>query len=218
MRSPSIRRPLVAVLIGGAALAAVPSAASAASASLRTAVSDLPGATESRTGYERSKFRLWVDADGDGCDTRREVLIAEAVKAPTVGSGCSLTNGRWVSPYDDASWTDIADLDIDHLVPLAEAWDSGASAWTAARRESYANDLGDPRSLIAVTDNVNQAKGDQDPAEWVPPLASYRCTYTADWVATKLRWKLTVDGAERSALAQSAAGCPATTISWTVAG
>lgn len=218
MRSPGIIRPLVVGLAALSAAAVIPATASAASASLRTAVSDLPGATESRTGYDRSLFRLWIDADGDGCDTRREVLIDEAVKAPTVGSGCSLTSGRWVSPYDNASWTDIADLDIDHLVPLAEAWDSGASAWSAARRQSYANDLGDPRSLIAVTDNVNQEKGDQDPAEWVPPLASYRCRYTADWVATKLRWGLKVDSAERSALASNASSCPATTISWTVAG
>jgi hypothetical protein len=219
MRSPSIRRPIVAVLATvTTTLAVVPAVASAESSSLRSAVSALPGATESRTGYERSKFKLWVDADHDGCDTRREVLIAEATKAPTVGSGCSLTGGSWTSPYDGATWTDIADLDIDHVVPLAEAWDSGASKWTAAKRESYANDLGDPRSLIAVTDNVNQEKGDQDPAEWEPPLASYRCTYVADWVATKLRWGLTVDTAERSALASRAASCPAKTISWTVAG
>jgi hypothetical protein len=216
MLSPTVLRSLAAGLATAAAIVAVPSTASAASSTLRNAVQNLPGGTENRTGYDRSLFRLWVDADGDGCDTRREVLIDEAVRAPTVGSGCSLTNGRWVSPYDNASWTDIADLDIDHLVPLAEAWDSGASSWSASRRQSYANDLGDPRSLIAVTDNVNQEKGDQDPAEWVPPLASYRCTYTADWVATKLRWSLKVDSAERSALARSAADCPDTTICWTV--
>ncbi|MEV4420412.1 HNH endonuclease family protein [Patulibacter sp. NPDC049589] len=219
MRSPGIRRPTLAALAALATLTVVlPSPASADSASLRTAVADLPGAAESRTGYERTKFKLWVDADHDGCDTRREVLIAEATTAPTVGSGCSLAAGRWRSPYDDATWTDIADLDIDHVVPLAEAWDSGASAWTAAERESYANDLGDPRTLIAVTDNVNQAKGDQDPAEWEPPLASYRCTYVKDWVAVKLRWALKVDDAERTALASRAASCPATTVTWAPAG
>ncbi|WP_026912903.1 HNH endonuclease family protein [Patulibacter minatonensis] len=219
MRSPSIRRPIVVVLATAAtAVTLTPAVASAASTTLKAGVSALPGATESRTGYERSKFKLWIDADSDGCDTRREVLIDEAVKAPTVGSGCSLTNGSWTSPYDGERWTDIADLDIDHVVPLAEAWDSGASKWTATRRESYANDLSDPRTLIAVTDSLNQAKGDKDPAEWEPPLTSYRCTYAAEWVSVKLRWGLTVDTAERSALASRAAGCPSTTITYTPAG
>ena len=119
----------------------------------------------------RDKFHLWIDADGDGCNTRNEVLIAEATTKPTIGASCTLTGGRWHSYYDNADWTLASDLDIDHLVPLAEAWDSGARNWTAAQREAYANDLGDARDLVAVTDNVNQAKGDRDPAEWMPPAA-----------------------------------------------
>jgi hypothetical protein len=93
--------------------------------------------------------------------TRNEVLIAEATTKPTIGASCKLTGGRWHSYYDNADWTLASDLDIDHLVPLAEAWDSGARNWTAAQREQYANDLGDARDLVAVTDNVNQAKGDR---------------------------------------------------------
>ena len=217
MRSPSIRRPLVALVGAGSLSLALAPAASAASATLRAAVTSLPGATEVRTGYDRDLFRHWTDGDGDGCDTRREVLLAEATVRPTVGSGCSLSGGRWSSYVDGATWTDPADLDIDHLVPLAEAWDSGARSWSAGDRERFANDLGDDRSLAAVTDSVNQAKGDQDPSEWEPPLASARCRYAAEWVATKLRWRLSVDPAERSALSGRAAACPATTISWTVA-
>ena len=217
MRSPSIRRPLVALVASGSlALVAAP-AATADSATLRAAVADLPGASEVRTGYDREKFRHWIDADGDGCDTRREVLIEEATTKPSVGSGCALSGGRWSSYVDGETWTDPADLDIDHLVPLAEAWDSGARSWSTADREAYANDLGDARSLAGVTDDVNQAKGDQDLSEWEPPLTSARCRYAAEWVATKLRWGLTVDPPERSALENRAAACPATTISWTVA-
>jgi hypothetical protein len=79
-------------------------------------------------------------------------------------------------------------FDIDHLSPLAEAWDSGAWAWDADTRMRYADDLDDPRSLIAVSASANRSKGDQDPAEWMPPAASYACTYITDWVAVKTRW------------------------------
>ena len=156
-------------------------------------ITQLPQAAEDRTGYSRDLFRLWIDADGDGCDTRKEVLINEAVVAPQVGASCSLTGGEWVSPYDGVVVTNASDLDIDHMVPLAEAWDSGASAWTSQRRQDYANDLGVPWSLIAVTASSNRSKGDKDPAEWLPPLASDRCVYVVDWVSVKVRWHLTVD-------------------------
>lgn len=213
MPSPRIRTVLVTATVAGAAL--LPPAISSAATvdtTLRAAVADLPGGTEVRTGYDRTLFRHWIDADGDGCSTRNEVLIAEATTRPSIGSGCALSGGRWSSYYDGASWTDPLDLDIDHMVPLAEAWDSGARTWTAAERQSFANDLGDARSLAAVTDNVNQAKGDQDPASWEPPVAGVRCRYAAEWVAVKLRWRLTVDAPERSALSSRAAGCASTRI------
>ncbi|MDO9408721.1 HNH endonuclease family protein [Patulibacter sp.] len=213
MPSPSIRSVLACATVVGATLL-TPAASSAATVdtTLKAAVSELPGATEVRTGYDRSLFRHWVDADGDGCNARNEVLIEEATTRPSVGSGCALSGGRWTSYYDGASWTDPQDLDIDHMVPLAEAWDSGARTWSAAERQSYANDLGDPRSLQAVTDDVNQAKGDQDPATWEPSVAGVRCRYAAEWVAVKLRWRLTVDAAERSALSSRASGCASTRI------
>ena len=115
-----------------AGVVAVPSAAHADtySAPLQTAIADLPVATEVRTGYSRDRFQHWIDADGDGCHTRNEVLIAEADDPVTVGGGCSLSGGRWFSYYDRVSWTQTSDVDIDHMVPLAEAWDSGARTWT----------------------------------------------------------------------------------------
>jgi Protein of unknown function (DUF1524) len=206
---------LLAALLGGAVLLAPPAQAATVTTTLRAGISGLPVATEVRTGYTRDKFHLWIDADGDGCNTRNEVLIAEATTKPTIGASCKLTGGRWVSYYDGAVWTLSSDLDIDHLVPLAEAWDSGARNWTAAQREAYANDLGDARDLVAVTDNVNQAKGDRDPAEWMPPLSSAACRYVAEWTAVKIRWRLTVDSAEKSTLTSIAAGC--TNVSITVA-
>ncbi|MBM0224717.1 HNH endonuclease family protein [Micromonospora sp. ATA51] len=203
---------LLAAVTATTALTAAPAYAETYSAYLRTAVSSLPVATEVRTGYDRSLFPHWIDADGDGCNTRNEVLIAEATTKPTIGSGCSLSGGRWYSYYDNAYWTLTSDLDIDHMAPLAEAWDSGARNWTTSRRQAYANDLGDSRPLVAVTDNVNQAKGDQDPATWMPPYSSARCRYINEWVATKIRWRLTVDTAEKNALTSWANSCPNVTI------
>jgi len=208
---------LAAALAVSGWVSAAPAQAASTSGPLRTLVAGLTVATEVRTGYDRALFPLWIDADGDGCNTRYEVLIAEATTAPTIGSGCSLTGGRWYSYYDNAYWTAPADLDIDHMVPLAEAWDSGARSWTTTRRQAYANDLGDPRPLVAVTDNVNQSKGDRDPAEWMPSYSSATCRYVNEWVADKTRWRLTVDSAEKSALTSLAAGCPNTTITVTYA-
>ena len=105
-----------------------------------------------------------------------------------------------------------ADVDIDHVVALKEAWDSGAWSWTSARRRAFANDLDDPRSLIAVTDNVNASKGDMDPAQWMPPRADAHCQYLFDWVAVKVRWGLAVDLAERTAISARLAACPATVL------
>ncbi|MEU0787479.1 HNH endonuclease family protein [Streptomyces sp. NPDC006173] len=175
--------------------------------SMAAAVDLLPTAAESRDGYQRASFKHWVDADHDGCSTRAEVLIDESRVQPTIEPGCKVTAGEWFSFYDGVTVTAPGGLDIDHMVPLAEAWDSGASAWTAERREAYANDLDAESSLVAVTARTNRSKADQDPADWLPPLLDARCTYAADWVATKLRWKLSVDDREQAALAEIAAGC-----------
>lgn len=181
---------------------------------LASGIDLLPTATESRDGYQRTSFKHWVDADKDSCNTRAEVLIAESRIEPTVAPGCKVTAGEWYSYYDGVTVTTPGGLDIDHMVPLAEAWDSGASTWTAERREAYANDLDGDRSLVAVTARTNRSKADQDPADWLPPLLDARCTYAADWVTTKLRWKLTVDDRERAALAEIAAGCGRQTVEY----
>lgn len=207
---------LTATLAGAAVgLAPAPAHAASYSAPLSQAIADLPVAGESRSGYSRDLFTHWVDADGDGCDTRDEVLLAEAEEAPSVGSGCSLSGGRWFSYYDGVSQTSASDLDIDHMVPLAEAWDSGAGSWSAATREAYANDLGDHRTLVGVTAGENRSKSDQDVAEWLP--AQQQCRYLREFVAVKLRWGLSVDSAEKSAMSSLAAGCDDLTITVTLA-
>ena len=176
---------------------------------LLTLLESLVVEVEQPNGYDRGLFRHWVDADGDGCDTRREVLITEAVTAPTVGGGCGLSAGVWVSRYDGATETGSGrGFDIDHLVPLKEAWDSGAHAWDPATRERFANDLGYEHSLVAVSAASNRSKGAQDPTTWTPPEASQSCWYAAAWIHVKARWELSIDPAEAATLRNLVAGCP----------
>jgi hypothetical protein len=152
---------------------------------------------EYKTGYSRSLFKHWIDANGNGCDTREEVLIAESQsKAQVDAYGCKVIEGDWLSPYDNVMHTNPSDLDIDHMVPLKEAWDSGAWNWTAAQRQTFANDLSDARALIAVTAGQNRSKSDRDPSNWIPPQKSYVCTYLSEWVAIKARWNLSMDQSE----------------------
>lgn len=193
---------LAGLFNGPAAQAALPTPVSAATA--RTYLASLTVATEDRTGYDRDLFPHWITQSG-ACNTREVVLKRDGTNVQQ-DSSCAAVSGTWRSVYDNATWTAASDLDIDHLVPLAEAWDSGASGWTTARRQSFANDLTRPQ-LIAVTDNVNQAKGDKDPAEWLPPVTSYRCTYARAWVQVKYYYGLSVDSAEKSALSSILNGC-----------
>ena len=181
---------------------------------LADAVTKLQVADESRTGYDRSKFKHWNGGEdsSDGCNTRNEVLLSEAVEAPTVAAGCKLSGGLWTSYYDGQEVNDPSKLDIDHMVPLAEAWDSGASAWTPARREAYANDQGATTSLVAVTARSNRSKADQDPREWMPPLPEAHCRYVSEWVGTKLRWGLAADRAEVDALTVYVEACENTVV------
>ncbi|MFD9474873.1 HNH endonuclease family protein [Streptomyces goshikiensis] len=178
------------------------------------AIDMIPVAPEHREGYKRDLYKHWNKglAASDGCDTRKEVILAEAVVAPQITAGCKLTGGSWRSAYDALIVTDAARLDVDHFVPLAEVFDSERTPWTAARREAYANDQASPDTLIAVSAASNRSKSDKDPAEWLPSDGSYHCTYAATWVGTKLRWGLAADEAERQALLGIAEGCLATTV------
>lgn len=153
--------------------------------------------TGSSSGYSRDKFPHWSTISGS-CNARETVLKRDGFNV-VVDSSCAAISGSWYSPYDGATWHAASDVDIDHVVPLADAWRSGASTWTTAKRTAFANDLSHPQ-LIAVTDNVNQSKGDKSPDAWKPPLASYWCTYSRMWVASKYEWRLSITSAEKSAL------------------
>jgi hypothetical protein len=158
----------------------------------------------SMAGYSRDRFPHWID-QGNGCDTREVVLKRDGRDVRT-NQSCHVTSGQWVSPYDGKAVTNANSLDIDHLVPLADAWRTGAKNWTDDKRSQFANDLTDPQ-LIAVSATTNRAKGDQDPSQWKPPNHGYWCTYAENWVAVKRHWQLTVTEAEKTALKDMLGTC-----------
>ncbi len=119
--------------------------------------------------------------------------------------GCRVLEGLWFDPYTEMWFTRPSEghrvvIDIDHLVPLKEAHDSGANAWERAKRIAYANDLTNPGHLIAMDASANRSKGDRDPAEWMPPNEDFHCAYVLAWVAVKRAWQLNMDQAEADAI------------------
>ncbi|MGY1692000.1 HNH endonuclease family protein [Geodermatophilus sp. SYSU D01105] len=184
-------------------LTSLASPAQAATSTARALLSKVSVAAESWSAtYDRARFTHWSDDNRDCQDTRAEVLIAESRVTPryTTTRRCAVLSGRWISPYDGVTWTLASDVDIDHRVALKEAWESGARSWSAADRQRFANDLSFGATLEAVTDNVNSSKGDRDPAQWLPPLASNRCDYAIKWVQVKYRWRMSMDTVERNRL------------------
>jgi hypothetical protein len=193
----------LAIGLARPAVAEPPNIPSAATA--RTELATLRVAADgSGTGYSRDLFPHWSTVSG-ACNTRETVLRRDGTNVVT-NSSCAAVSGSWFSPYDGATWTQASDVDIDHIVPLANAWRTGARSWTTAERERFANDRTNPQ-LIAVTDNVNQSKGDQSPATWKPPRTAYWCTYARMWIHTKYRWFLTINTAEKAALTDMLGRC-----------
>lgn len=170
-----------------------------------------------QTDYRRDAFgSSWSDTDRNGCNQRDDVLVRDAVPGSLrVGEqgGCDhdVLAGRWVDPYSgvEVALDDLKDrsqaqaVQIDHVVPLAEAWASGARDWSDSRRRLFANDL---QELLAVSGRVNASKGSGDPATWRPRKA-YQCAYATRWIATKKRWDLEVDPSEVRALTEMLAYC-----------
>ncbi|KAI1735216.1 hypothetical protein F4680DRAFT_453124 [Xylaria scruposa] len=188
--------PAAAVLAAPAPMPTPPGIPTATSA--RTQLAALTVSTNPDDGaYDRDLFPTWITIEGT-CNTREYVLKRDGTNV-VVGSDCYPTSGTWTSPYDGGRWTAPADVDIDHMVPLKNAWISGANKWTTAKRQQFANDVTRPQ-LWAVTDNVNQSKGDKSPDLWKPPLASFYCVYARSWIQVKTYWTLSITSAEKSAL------------------
>jgi hypothetical protein len=191
-----------------------PGAARARAALNRLVVRPRPRGTE---GYVRAAFgSSWIDTDHNGCNQRDDVLLRDAVPHTTrvqQQGACDhdVLAGTWHDPYTGRTltFTDLKDLhqaeaiQIDHVVPLAEAWVSGAKRWSRDRREAFANDL---HELLAVDGPTNMSKGDGDPAAW-RPRQGYQCAYARRWITVKARYHLAVDPSERSALTQMLGFC-----------
>lgn len=177
----------------------------------QAALPNLVVAAEYQEKYDGESFGGWLDADSDGCNTRQEVLITESMKAPTIGSNCSLSGGKWLSPYDGKYHDRTSGLAIDHLVPKAEVWRSGAWKWTPEQRQAYTNDLEDPRVLNAITSSLNSSKSDKDVKSWLPEKG--KCEYIESWVAIKARYSLTVDEGEMAVIKKYYKSCSIQSIS-----
>lgn len=164
--------------------------------------------TGTTRGYSRARFRHWTD-QGQGCDTRDVVLRRDGERVRT-GRGCEPTAGRWFSRYDAVWIGDDRRVDIDHTVPLANAWRSGAAQWSAAARQRFANDLTSPQ-LLAVSATSNRSKGDQSPDQWRPSHQGYWCEYAVRWIMVKHTWKLSVTSEEKAELGRMLQRCPGRT-------
>ncbi len=160
--------------------------------------------------YDRKAWRHWIDADRDCQNTRAEVLIAESIApvAFTKAEQCAVAAGEWLDPFTGETFTDARRLDVDHLVPLANAHRSGGWQWDAARKRQFANSLAYPNHLIAVSASANRSKGARGPEDWRPPDAAYHCQYAQDWIAVKAEWGLTATAAEWAALEEMLGECP----------
>lgn len=200
----------LAVAVGcGRQAEPTPSLAPTAAPMLETlsiAVAPIPGDLPK---YDRSDWRHWVDEDRDCQDTRQEVLVAESMTgvAYTNDEECRVASGLWVGPYTGEEFTDPGMLDIDHMVPLANAHRSGGWAWDDAKKREYANDLSYDGHLIAARASANRSKGSKGPEEWKPPRHEYWCQYATDWIVIKGKWDLTATEMEAVALAEMLDAC-----------
>ncbi|MDF2705378.1 MAG: deoxyribonuclease [Nonomuraea muscovyensis] len=159
-----------------------------------------------RTGFERDKFGSpWADVDRNGCDTRNDVLKRdlrdEKFKAGT--HDCVVVSGVLQDPYSGKTIAfrrgqdTSSQVQIDHLIPLSDAWQKGAQQWTATKRKEFAND---PLNLLAVDGPLNGQKSDSDAATWLPPRRAYRCAYVARQIDVKAKYDLWVTAAEKDAM------------------
>src|SRR5918998_2414758 len=164
----------------------------------------------SMSNYSRESFNHWSRANDFGwnapessCDAREAALIRDGEDVE-VGSGCKVTSGSWYDLYTDQTFTDPSDIDTDHVVALANAWRSGASAWDDWDRERYAND---PEVLLSVEDDANQSKGDKGPEAWKPPNEEVWCDYAEHWISIKDKYDLSVNPDEKAELEEILSTC-----------
>ena len=191
----------------------VPTAAREPVGAEGTALAQLAGLEEKgrapKTDYDRDLFGWRDDMDRNGCDTRNDVLRRDLTAITLKGGtdGCVVQRGTLDSPYSgdtiDFDRSDSA-VDIDHVVALSDAWQTGAANWDEQTMRELAND---PLNLLAVDSGLNRQKGDGDAATWLPPKKDYRCEYVARQIAVKDKYELWVKPAEADAMERVLDGC-----------
>lgn len=158
-------------------------------------------------GHQRTRFGFYTDADGDACDTREEVVVAEALQIEMNVRNCNIFSGKWFSAFDGLTVENARGLDTEHLVSLEEAYESGAWKWSSTERNAYLNDLTHPEAILAVSDASSVARNDEDPGRWLPSNDAYLCDYLRNWVYMKTLYKMSVDPGERESIAASSLHC-----------
>ena len=144
------------------------------------------------SSYDRKEWGKWIDADNDGLNTRQEVLFEESLINPKVENN-KVVSGRWYDKFSGEYFNDPKDLDVDHFVPLKNAYESGGSNWSKKKKEEYYNYLKSENHLIAVSKRMNRSKGDKGPTKWLPPNEEYQCEYVRTWYRIKTDWGLTLE-------------------------
>jgi hypothetical protein len=159
-----------------------------------------------KTGYTRAQFgQTWADVNRNGCDTRNDILKRDLTNVifRTGTRDCVVESGTLIDPYSGTTINFVKgnkssmEVQIDHVVALSNAWQTGAFKLTLAKRTEFAND---PENLLAVQGRLNSQKGDGDAATWLPPLKSYRCTYISKQIAVKAKYGLWVTSPEKAAM------------------
>lgn len=167
------------------------------------------GQHPSYVAYKRTLYKHWIDADGDCQDTRQEVLIRDAstnVKFEDKEQ-CRVAKGTWLDPYTGKTFIVPKDLDVDHMVPLKNAHESGAWTWSPERKKQYANYLAYEKHLLAVSASENRKKGDRGPDRYMPPNVAHHCEYVKVWVKIKRDWGLEMTEAEGEAVQKTLDKC-----------
>jgi hypothetical protein len=164
-----------------------------------------------KTGYSREQFPHWKDPDKNGCDTRNDILKRDLTKLSFKAgtNNCKVISGSLLDPYSNKLISfdlskSTSNIDIDHVVALSNAWQTGAFQLTLIQRTNFAND---PLNLLAVDAKLNRQKGDGDAATWLPPFKSFRCTYVTRQVSVKSKYKLWVTPPEKAAISKLLDGC-----------
>ena len=167
-----------------------------------------------KTGYSRSQFgQAWADVDRNGCDTRNDMLKRDLtnIEFKVKTRDCVVLSGVLLDRYSGETITFVRgnvtsmEVQIDHVVALSNAWQTGAFKLTLMQRTAFAND---PLNLFAVKGRLNSQKGDGDAATWLPPLKSFRCTYVAQQIAVKAKYSLWVTAPEKEAMTRILTACP----------